>query len=230
MELSLSAVVNAPEIQRVVDRSIACIPDCQLGPSPATVSPAPTAGQIADEVTAAPSVTGEMLGASAAPTAAPVATPVHGTPGICTFVDTISGTEKEQGQDRLSVQVNELVPRRRTLRGTRNYGLHSVEHPDGFLRGYSAWAERDQSVLSTSRLTRCGYRERCPDLYQNNEWSYGKRFALVVPPTERLRSPTSYSLAETDETCCAVADQERRAGGEGEYAELRANAHDLWKR
>ena len=34
-----------------------------------------------------------------------------GTPGICTFVDTVSGTEKEEGQDRLSVQVERLCRR-----------------------------------------------------------------------------------------------------------------------
>ena len=35
----------------------------------------------------------------------PVIADATGMPGVCTFVDTISGTEKEEGQDRLSVQV-----------------------------------------------------------------------------------------------------------------------------
>lgn len=91
--------------ERDVAERLACIAAAASFPTRAAVSPAPTAGQY---VTAAPTVAEEITVASAAPTAA--YTPAHGTPGICTFVDTVVGTEKEEGQDRLSVQVNQLWP------------------------------------------------------------------------------------------------------------------------
>ncbi|CAM9496191.1 unnamed protein product [Scytosiphon promiscuus] len=77
------------------------------GPTPAVITPAPATGPLE---TAAPSMSEGVTGASAAPTTSPIATPAHGTPGICTFVDTIIGTEKEEGQDRLSVQTKSDVP------------------------------------------------------------------------------------------------------------------------
>ena len=59
-----------------------------------TLAPATTSGTMAPAPVAA---AGTMAPATAA----------VGTAGVCTFVDTVVGTEKEEGQDRLSVQVRD---------------------------------------------------------------------------------------------------------------------------
>lgn len=55
--------------------------------------------------TAAPTQFFASFGTMSPTSAEPFIPEATGTPGACTFVQTVAGTEKEEGQDRLSVQV-----------------------------------------------------------------------------------------------------------------------------
>lgn len=60
-----------------------------------TSTPAPSPVTTDGTMAPAPVAAGTMAPASVA----------NGAVGVCTFVDTVSGEEKEEGQNRLSVQV-----------------------------------------------------------------------------------------------------------------------------
>jgi len=72
--------------------------------TPYTAGPTPATSN-SEAPTAAPTPVSRSFGTMSPTSVEPIIPEATGTPGFCTFVDTVVGIEKEEGQDRLSVQV-----------------------------------------------------------------------------------------------------------------------------